>query len=292
MEGLITCAKLVFILLSTQTWSWIASPTPTLKYIQPRSEALGTFLGSKRSPETLNNTSRVKVYKMCTMPNSFAQTYDDGPSEYSDELDKTLNSYKAKATYFLNGNNAGCIYDHASLLVERFRAGHLLGSHTWGHVLLSGASYGQIHIQLELLETAFIMILGVKPLWFRPPFGVYNDLVLEVLAERGYKGLVMWSKDTLDADSQRPSFEEIIEAYSNYPNQTNVLSHEIVETTVREVAPVVIPELKARGLKLVTISECLEISDNPRDWYQYIGPPTPRNESWTCVGTPGPGEFE
>jgi peptidoglycan/xylan/chitin deacetylase (PgdA/CDA1 family) len=37
------------------------------------------------------------------------------------------------------------------------------------------------------VEQAFIRILGLKPLYFRPPYGSINDLVLQVLGSRGYK---------------------------------------------------------------------------------------------------------
>ena len=41
--------------------------------------------------------------------------------------------------------------------------------------------------ELEKVETAFINILGLKPLYFRPPYGNINDLALQVLGQRGYK---------------------------------------------------------------------------------------------------------
>lgn len=41
-----------------------------------------------------------------------------------------------------------------------------------------------------------IKILGLKPLYFRPPYGAYNDLVLKVLAQRGYKKVFLWSDDS------------------------------------------------------------------------------------------------
>lgn len=53
--------------------------------------------------------------------------------------------------------------------------------------------------ELERLETAFIKILGLKPLYFRPPYGAYNDRVLNVLRQRGYRKLFMWSDDTRES---------------------------------------------------------------------------------------------
>lgn len=52
---------------------------------------------------------------------------------------------------------------------------------------------------LNKLETAFIKILGRKPLYFRPPYGSYDDRVLNVLAQRGYKKVFLWTDDTRES---------------------------------------------------------------------------------------------
>ncbi|KAI9622981.1 hypothetical protein H4Q26_014924 [Puccinia striiformis f. sp. tritici PST-130] len=71
-------------------------------------------------------------------------------------------------------------------------------SHTWSHVHLNQGTYDQIDSSTRIAGTAMIKILGVKPLYMRPPYGEYNDVVLQVLRNRGYKGLVMWSQDSGD----------------------------------------------------------------------------------------------
>lgn len=50
--------------------------------------------------------------------------------------------------------------------------------------------------ELEKLETAMIKILGVRPKYFRPPYGSYTDLVLKVLSERGYTKMFLWTDAT------------------------------------------------------------------------------------------------
>lgn len=70
---------------------------------------------------------------------------------------------------------------------QLYAQGHTLGSHTWSHADVTKLNYDQINSELERVETAFIKILGVKPLYFRPPYGAINDLALQVLSDRGYK---------------------------------------------------------------------------------------------------------
>jgi hypothetical protein len=57
--------------------------------------------------------------------------------------------------------------------------------------------------ELEKVETAFINILGLKPLYFRPPYGSINDLALQVLADRGYKKVFLWSDDIGESGGYR-----------------------------------------------------------------------------------------
>lgn len=144
----------------------------------------------------------------------------------SDIMNK-FESKGSKATFFLNGNNYGCIYDRADQVKEMFNRGHTLGSHTWSHAHLKGKSYDYISKELEKVETAFIKILGVKPLYFRPPYGEYDDTVLKVLSDRGYKKLFMWTHDTEDANGKGADFGRNVigKVRDQSPKPALILSH-------------------------------------------------------------------
>jgi hypothetical protein len=117
-------------------------------------------------------------------------------------------------------------------------------------------SYDEIHDELYRVEEAFIRILGKKPLYvsplsltlpfssstisndeakanflqFRPPYGSYNDLVLQVLGERGYKKVFLWSDDTQDASgasvgAQQGVMDQVI---GSYPQPKMVLQHSVL----------------------------------------------------------------
>jgi peptidoglycan/xylan/chitin deacetylase (PgdA/CDA1 family) len=47
----------------------------------------------------------------CNNQGQVALTFDDGPSSYEQQVGNQMNG--GKATFFLNGNNYACIYDHA-----------------------------------------------------------------------------------------------------------------------------------------------------------------------------------
>lgn len=90
----------------------------------------------------------------------------------------------------MNGYNWDCIYNQPRVddLIARYKAGHIIGSHTWGHDDITALTTEQLNRQLDLIETALVKILGVKPRFFRPPYGRYDSKSLKVLKQRGYTG--------------------------------------------------------------------------------------------------------
>ena len=64
-------------------------------------------------------------------------SFDDGPTEYTDEILDLFKSYNAHATFFLGGilNGRGAIDDpkHAGTVMRMYNEGHQIGSHTWSH---------------------------------------------------------------------------------------------------------------------------------------------------------------
>jgi len=248
------------------------------------------FYAFSASAAAVKRQASVPVYSTCSVSNTFALTFDDGVYVYGDSLMNTLSQSQAKASFFINGNNWACIYDQADALKARYAAGHHIANHGWGHAHMTQGNEAQINQQLQLVEEAMIKILGVKPKWFRPPYGEYNALLLKVLADRGYSGLVYWSQDSGDSASPQPSASTIISRYQSYPARTIVLNHETYSLTVNDVMPKVVPQLKSK-YSLVSVPQCLGISSNPSDWYQYVQPAGTRDATWTCSGKPGPGQL-
>ncbi|GAA5876878.1 hypothetical protein JCM1840_002688 [Sporobolomyces johnsonii] len=231
----------------------------------------------------LEERSSNGVITTCKNSGEFAMTFDDGPYIWGPQLESLFEKYDSKTTFFVNGNNWDCIYDRADDLIARYNAGYQIGSHTWTHVDIATITPAELNEQLDLVETALKKILGVKPRFFRPPYGSYNAQALQVLKERGYT-VVNWSFDS--GDSVGKSASSSIASYKKlqYPSPQIALNHETYKSTVETVAPTVVPMLIKKGYKLVTVAECLGVSP-----YQSIGTPGKRDKTWTCAGTPAPG---
>ncbi|KAL7007281.1 hypothetical protein EMMF5_003120 [Cystobasidiomycetes sp. EMM_F5] len=207
------------------------------------------------------------VYTQCNNDKDFALTFDDGPYDHHSKIRNTLEAAGAKGTFFVNGNNYDCIYDHASDIQESFDNGHVMASHTWTHTDITTLSAKDLNSELDKVETAFRKILGVKPRYFRPPFGAYDDKSLEVLSERGYT-VVTWSLDSGDSVGKdtKYSHQQYAQQAKKFPEPGIGLNHETIQSTADTVVPDAIRTLQDAGYNLVSMDECLGAEP-----YDYVG---------------------
>ncbi|OQE00626.1 hypothetical protein PENVUL_c048G09897 [Penicillium vulpinum] len=226
----------------------------------------------------------------CTTPGTIALTFDDGPYIYTPQLLDNLAKNGMKATFFLNGNNRGSI-DASSQIVQRtFAEGHQLGSHTfvntthalttllpsparpnqskWNHASLDTLPYAEIVQQMTSLEESFKRILGFFPTYMRPPYLVQTPAVLGAMADLGYH-VIGASVDTKDYENITPDTNWIsFEKFSREVDAggTIVLAHDVHQTTVEILVNNMIADVKRRGLRAVTVGECL--GDPSEYWYR------------------------
>ncbi|KDQ06975.1 carbohydrate esterase family 4 protein [Botryobasidium botryosum FD-172 SS1] len=231
------------------------------------------------------------VMTACTVPKTAALTFDDGPFSWHNQIVDTLDAAGAKGTFFINGNNYGCIYSNDSVnrMQYSYSRGHQIASHTWDHAHLPTLDETRMEQQFNLSDVAFSKILGVVPTFMRPPYGEYNDLVQKVAADHN-QNVIIWDVDS--EDSMGATAEQSEQTYTNAVERGAAsiltLNHETHESTAVEVLPFMIKLFKDKGYKLVTVAECLGYK--PQDMYQRRTKPGVRDDSWTCVGTPLPGQ--
>ena len=85
---------------------------------------------------------------------------------------------------------------------------------------------------MEKTQEAMIRIIGRSPAWFRPPYGSYNDLVLQAAAHYNMS-TVLWDFDSGDSinatvDQSEKNYTDIVKK-----NHSNILAlnHETYNTT-------------------------------------------------------------
>jgi len=221
-----------------------------------------------------------RVITSCIKPNTAALTFDDGPWVYLYDVSKALVAANATGTFFFSGNNYACIYDPDSVarVLYAHNQGHQIASHTWSHADLSTLTWDQIHDEMWRVEQAFEKIVGVCPAFMRPPYGSYNDLVLQASYIRG-QVVATWDFDSGDSVGATPaqseaSYDQLI---SWHPNNVLALNHETIETTVHQVLPYAIRKLQAAGYRLVSLAECTGLPA-----YQWTTTAGVRDSTWHC----------
>ncbi|KAG0370311.1 hypothetical protein BGZ54_006887, partial [Gamsiella multidivaricata] len=88
------------------------------------------------------------IITSCTVPNTVALTFDDGPYYYTPQLLDYLDSWGVKATFFMNGDSVGKIEKFKDVVERVYNDGHQIASHTWGHADLSLLSLHEIAFQM------------------------------------------------------------------------------------------------------------------------------------------------
>ncbi|KAF9130664.1 hypothetical protein BGW39_002806 [Mortierella sp. 14UC] len=211
----------------------------------------------------------VKLVYKCTVPNTMAITFDDGPFEYTKQILKIFKDKKAKATFFVNGDNNGKITDYADAVKQAYNEGHQIASHTWDHKDLTTLNKDQINAEMSVLDDAIRKIIGVAPTYMRPPYGSINDNVAKIIGAK--YTIVIWSQDTNDWRHES-DWKKSLKVYQDHVKKASgkggdiYLQHETIKLTALELAPRAIKYAQDRNWKLVTVGECL---GKPKStWYR------------------------
>jgi peptidoglycan/xylan/chitin deacetylase (PgdA/CDA1 family) len=207
-----------------------------------------------------------KVYFVPNDRKMVALTFDDGPNGAATE--QILNALKERgvpASFFVIGSNA----ERFPQLVKRMTAeGHLVGNHSYKHSRFDQVPGAEIEKDISDGNNALEKIIGHKPFWFRPPYGI-NGVGLDEICRRQDLAIAGWS---LDANDWNPHpVTELVEAIvSQVTGGDIILLHDGWETRenpdrrlAMAAVPVIIDQLKARGFVFVTLDELLRHAGAP-----------------------------
>lgn len=169
-------------------------------------------------------------------------------------IPKMLDILKKNAvpvTFNIGGEWAG---QFPELTKKMALAGHEIGNHGYSHPHPTYLDKSANKEQILKTEQIIFRITGLKTSLFAPPYGEFNETVLEAAGENGYK-TILWSIDTIDW--QRPAPDEIVRrVMTKAHNGAIVLMHPTAPTI--EALPTLVEELKKEGYKFVRVSDILK----------------------------------
>ena len=131
-------------------------------------------------------------------------TFDDGPSrQTTPQILDVLDRLDIRALFFVSTQSFGkgnpWEREHAEIVREIVRRGHLVGNHTETHRQLPLLRNVEIGAELDLSEQKISETIGRRPHLFRPPGGALSTRVEQILATRGYT-TVLWTLYGGDAE--------------------------------------------------------------------------------------------
>ncbi len=183
-----------------------------------------------------------------------AITFDDGPTIYTKSILKLLEQYHAKATFFCIGKQ---IEKHPDLLKEVFDQQHLIANHTYTHAVNTGfLSTEKMLAEIELNDQIIESVIGVRPLLYRPPFGVTNPHVAKAVKRSGHT-VIGWSIRSLDTVIKDE--EKILRTViSKIKPGSVILFHDVSPQSVRIVEQL-LNFLSENDYQCVTVADLFKI---------------------------------
>ena len=183
-----------------------------------------------------------------------AYTFDDGPkTEITKRFLDLLEKENIKVTFFNIGKNVEAHPEITKLVIEK---GHEIGNHSYSHPKLTELSDSvAVTDEIENVQNLFKTKFNYTPVLFRAPYLKYDKRVTDVLKKLNLK---MISANVFQKDA-KPNVapDSIIKrVLNNVKPGSIILGHERNHTV--EALKIIIPELKKRGYKFVTVSELLK----------------------------------
>ncbi|MGZ9583448.1 polysaccharide deacetylase family protein [Paenibacillus marinisediminis] len=201
------------------------------------------------------------IWEVKTKQKLIALTFDDGPDpRQTTEILKLLNQYGAKSTFFVIGKR---VARYPELVRTILADGHEIANHTYNHVYFDRhTSEQRIRQELEQTQQAIRSAANYEPTLFRPPGGMYNDLIVNTAKSIPLKS-IMWSWHQDTRDWSLPGVNRITEkVLNNARNGDIVLFHDFVSgrSQTKAALEIILPELKKQGFQFVTVTELLKHS--------------------------------
>ena len=203
--------------------------------------------------EVYSSASRsLPIYNVSREDNKIAISFDCAWGvEHTDKILKNLAAGKVRATFFTVEFWAK---EHADYLKKISDAGHEIGTHSATHSYMSRLSESEIRAELSSSSEAITAVTGKSVELFRPPFGDYDDLLIDTANAMGLYP-IQWDVDSLDwKDLSASDIAERV--VSRVKSGSIILCHNNGLYTA-DALPIIIDTLHAKGFEFVPIGELI-----------------------------------
>jgi len=187
-------------------------------------------------------------------------TFDDGPSNNTDEILNILKQEGVKVTFFLTGQEIEEYPDYAMKIVQ---GGHEIGNHSYSHERMFFKSPAFIKEEIEKTDELIRQIGYEGEIHFRPPFGK-KLLLLPYYLDKKERKTILWNIEPESYPEIASDSNEIVDhVMRNIKPGSIILLHVMYESRIESLNSVkqIITLLKEQEYTFATVSELLEFEN-------------------------------
>ena len=217
---------------------------------------VGTFFFEEDTvpASALVQSRRLPIYCVQTEAPKVSLSFDAAwGNEDTNDLLSILAKHNIKTTFFMTG---GWVESYPEDVKAISDAGHDLGNHSENHKQMSQLSAEECKDEIQKVHDKVKELTGKDMFLFRPPYGDYNDTLIEAANGLGYH-VIQWDVDSLDWKDY--GADAIVSKVVDHPHLGNgsiILMHNGA-TYTKDALEQVITGLTDKGYEIVPISELI-----------------------------------
>lgn len=214
----------------------------------------GAFQKKSAPASALVQSKKLPIYCVQTDSPKVAISFDAAwGNEDTATLLSILEKHNVKATFFMTGGWVESYPDDVKAIAA---AGHDLGNHSQNHKQMSQISADECRQELQSVHDKVKALTGQDMILFRPPYGDYNDTLIDAANGLGYH-VIQWDVDSLDwKDYGADAIVSKVLDHKHLGNGSIILMHNGAKYT-KDALDQVITGLQDKGFELVPISQLI-----------------------------------
>ncbi len=200
------------------------------------------------------NGRELPIYCVETGEPKVALSFDAAwGNEDTQKILDILKKNDVHVTFFMTG---GWVESYPDDVKAILAAGHDLGNHSENHKNMSQLSDEEKKEELMAVHRKVQELTGYEMFLFRPPYGDYDNAVVNVAKDCGYY-TIQWDVDSLDwKDYGVDSIIKTVSEHKHLGNGSIILCHNGAKFTAQAL-DTLIKKLKEQGYSIVPVSELI-----------------------------------
>ncbi len=213
-----------------------------------------TAVGANVTVSNSVDGRELPIYCVETQEKKIAISFDAAwGNEDTAKILEILKKNNVRATFFMTG---GWVESYPDDVKAILADGHDLGNHSENHKNMSQLSDEEKKEEIMKVHQKVQELTGYEMFLFRPPYGDYDNAVVNVAKDCGYF-TIQWDVDSLDwKDYGVDSIIKTVTQHKHLGNGSIVLCHNGAKFTAKAL-DTLIATLKNEGYTFVPISELI-----------------------------------